>query len=240
MPADTQRSDEKNYEFVGEIYTFDAQSVRLRFETFPFFPCPSIGFRCDQSGIPWDIRPDKFRLFTSSSTPLDSSAGLFFVSRPTWHSWSRGPYPLKTYYCNSYAEFHAGTCTIYQDGGDWAWVTVEAYQHYDIFNADGDRIVATPDGTPQDRLYDVLIVSEEQQVTDLSPSVPNGKARGAARERFFYGRIGNDYYGLVRWDEGHAVNDTYVLTARTVAYGWDTSYSPQFSEMRVRGMEDRH
>ncbi len=236
MPAETQRTDGKDYEFSGEIYTFDASSVRLRSESMYFFPCPALG-RCDPTGQAWDIRTDKFRLFANGAGPLDTTEGLFFMPRPVWNGWSHGPYPLATYYCNSFSEFHQSTCSLYQKSDQWGWVTVEAYNNYDIFNADGDQVIATPDGNPQQRIYDVLIVSQEQQVTNFSESVPAGTARGAARERFFYGKIGNDKYGFIRWDSAKNVNGRYVLDARTVGYAWDTSYNPQFSEMQARGAE---
>lgn len=239
MPAETQRGDGKDYEFSGEIYTFDASSVRLRSESMYFFPCPAIGARCDPAGQAWDIRADKFRLFVDGTGPLGTTEGLFFMPRPVWHGWSHGPYPLTTYYCASYTEFHQSTCSLYQKSDQWGWVTVEAYHNYDIFNADGDQVVATPDGDPQQRIFDVLIVSQEQQVTNFSESVPAGTARGVARERFFYGKIKNDRYGFIRWDSAKNVNGRYVLDARTVGYAWDTSYNPQFSEMQARGAEDR-
>jgi hypothetical protein len=238
MPAETQRGDGKDYEFSGEIYTFDASSVRLRSESMYFFPCPALG-RCDPAGQAWDIRADKFRLFANGTGSLDTTKGLFFMPRPVWNGWSRGPYPLITYYCNSFSEFHQSTCSLYQKSDQWEWVTVEAYNDYDIFNADGDRVVATPDGTPEQRIYDVLIVSQEQQVTDFSESVPAGTARGAARERFFYGKIGSDKYGFIRWDSAKNVDGHYVLDARTVGYAWDTSYDPPFSKMQARGVEMR-
>lgn len=238
MPAETQRGDGKDYEFSGEIYTFDATSVRLRSESMYFFPCPALG-RCDPAGQAWDIRADKFRLFVDGAGLLSTTEGLFFMPRPVWNGWSHGPYTIATYYCNSFSEFHQSTCSLYQESDQWGWVTVEAYNNYDIFNADGDQVVATPDGTPQQRIYDVLIVSQEQQVTNLSESVPAGTARGVARERFFYGKIGNDKYGFIRWDSAKNVNGHYVLDARTVGYAWDTSYNPQFSEMQARGAEER-
>lgn len=238
MPADTQKNDGKNYEFYGEIFTFDDTSVRLRSETFPIFPCPSVG-RCDPAGQAWDIRADKFRLFGAETGPLDTTKGRFLFPRSVWHGWSNGPHASNTYYCNSYSEFHSSTCTLYQEGVR-DWVSVEMYQNYDIFNAEGDVVVATPGGAPQQRIYDVIILSQEQNITNTAASVPTGVARGNYRERYFFGRIGNDSYGLVRWDGARNEGGKYVLEYRTLGYSWDTSYTPQFSMMQARGAEDVH
>ena len=226
-------------EFYGEIYTFDSDAVRLRFESFPFFACPAVGSRCDPDGQAWDIRPDKFRLFDSGSGALDTTPGRFFAPRTAWNGWSHGPYVTDTYYCGSYAEFHQSTCTLYQHGVT-DWDSIEAYVNYDIFNADGDRVVATPNGIPAQRIYDVIIVSQELGVTNMAASVPLGTARGTYRERFFYGRLGNNQYGFIRWDGAKNVNGVYILDARTIGYGWDTSYDPTFVEMQARGAENRH
>jgi hypothetical protein len=155
-----------------------------------------------------------------------------------WNGWSRGPSRFDTYYCSSYTEFHQSTCSLYQRGaGDW--ITVEAYKNYDIFNADGDKVRETPNGTPLQKVYDVVIVSEELNPEILTASIAKGKARGPARERYFFGRIGGDYYGLVRWDAALEQNGSYQLTDRTISYGWDTSYNPQFTGMQARGAQDQ-
>ncbi len=239
MPAVSQRQDGKNYEYFGEIFTFDNTSVRLREESFPIFLCPGVGGRCDAASAPWDIRADKFRLFAvATGAPLKQTQGRFFMPRPMWHGWSNGPHDVNTYYCASYSELQQSTCPIYQQGIK-DWITIEAYSNYDIFNADGDKVIAMPGGTPTQRIYDVVIVTQEQNITNLSESVAPGVARGNYRERYFFGRVGNDYYGFIRWDGSKNVNGAYELEYRTIGYGWDTTFNPTFTEMQQRGAQGR-
>jgi hypothetical protein len=227
--------------YYGEIFTFNNASIRLRAETFPYFACTAAigGRRCDDSGT-WDSRKDKFRLFKdrtngNTGSELPGAPGRFMIPRSVHHGWSNGPYISDTYYCNSYNELHSSTCTLYQHGVT-DWITVEAYKNYNIFLADGEVMEEAPNGTPENKIYDVVIISQEQSINNLNATVSDGTVRGKARERFFFGRIGGDYYGMVRWDKSLNINGRYKLIKRTIGYGWDDSYNPTFDLMRERGM----
>ena len=226
-------------DFVGQTYDFDANNVWIRTETMGYFNCtdvnPQTG-RCDNytSSTPWDIRNDKFRLFVGTNTTQAAAHGYLLAPRPVSHGWRGALDVFDTYYCNSFSEVRTSTCTLYQKGNK-IFVTVYFYKNYDLFNDAGDRTVALPNGTPQQRLFDVMVVSIEEGLCDAS--LPAGGARCIARERNFYGRVGNEYWGLIRFDSGLRKQGAYELTERVVAYEWDTSYNPKLDEMKVRAHE---
>lgn len=224
-------------DFVGQTYSFDASSVWLRTETMGYFNCTDLnppGGRCDNysATITWDIRNDKFRLFVNSANP---ERGYQLAPRPVSHGWQGAMDVFDTYYCNSFAELRASRCTLYQKGNNII-ITVSFYKNYDLFNDPDDRVVATPSGTPEQRLFDVMIVAIEEGLCD--PSQPKGAAKCIARERNFYARVGNDYWGFVRFDSGVRKNGAYELTERVVAYGWDTTYDPNMNDLKARALED--
>lgn len=227
-------------DFVGQTYNFDANNVWIRTETMGYFNCtdvnPQTG-RCDHytDSTPWDIRNDKFRLFVSTNDAQSASHGYRLAPRPVTHGWQGLIDSFDTYYCNSFSELRTSTCTLYQRGNQ-ILISVYFYKNFDIFNDPSDRAVAMPSGTPEQKLFDVMVVSIEQGLCDgnASASTP----RCIAIERNFYGRVGNDYWGLVRFDNGIRKNGRYELTNRAVAYTWDKNYDPKFDDLKIRALED--
>lgn len=221
-------------DFVGQTYTFDSSHVRNRTETVANFDCTYAnppGGRCDTPGS-WDMRNDKFRLFVDQADPKH---GYILAPRPAQNGWTSALNTFDTYYCSTFSELHTNTCTLYQKGVQM-YVTVNFYSNYDIFNAEGDLVSVTPSGNPQNRIYDVMVITIEDGSCDLNATP--GTARCSGRERNFYGRIGNDYWSFVRFDDALKENGQYKLRTRAVTYAWDTSYNPSFNDLKARALED--
>jgi hypothetical protein len=174
-------------------------------------------YRCDASSV-YDLRTDKFRLFIEDgqSVSINQAHGRFFASRKIKVGTAKVHDNYTTYYCNSFAEYQQSlfpfstsnlnadgmtlnlslpniSCTPFQLGG-FIDSIIERYSNYNIFNADGDRIEATPSfsympaGTSLIKNYDEILIVN---------IVMNNSA---GRERLFYGMKNGKYYGVVRWD----------------------------------------
>lgn len=240
LPSSKQllwRKDDKQ-DFYGEIFYYDDQFVYLRSETFPIFHCPSVSGVCDPAGT-WDDRPDKFRWFAGRGEPMRTARGRVFAPKIAWHGWSHGPYAMDTYYCHSHNELDQSNCDLYQSNHR-DWVTVEAYSNYNIFAADGDKVEEYPNApSPAEKIYDVVIISQEFNPTNLSGSAPLGTVRGRTRERFFLGRLKGKYVGMIRWDLSSAEDGKYKLSARSIGYRWSTDSNVTFEGMIKRAAREK-
>ena len=96
--------------FYGEVWAYDESHVYLRQETFPHWPPPF-----DPPGSPWDIRPDKFRLFSSGAPQEMLPGGMGRVLAPVLFdiNWAHAG-NMSTHLCRDWSDFKVGNCSMYQ------------------------------------------------------------------------------------------------------------------------------
>lgn len=100
-------------DFYGEVWEYDDDAVYVRMETFPKFPSPF-----EPAALPWDARPDKFRLFFHDGQALPGGKGRVLAPRSlsaAGAGWShRGRF--NTGLCSNYTAFDDGSCVPFQTG----------------------------------------------------------------------------------------------------------------------------
>ncbi|AQQ71475.1 hypothetical protein SMSP2_01849 [Limihaloglobus sulfuriphilus] len=192
------RKDTWTQNFHGEIFTIGADGlIRLHTESF--------GQRVDEieplTQPVFDSRIDRFRLFVNDDGgELDWGLGKVFAPVNADTEWvSTAPYD--TYICNSFDDLNNGTGLKWQDI-DSRYAFLERYGPFDV-EFDGGC-----DGWPVD---DVMRNLDEVIVLNQLRDNQN------VRERYFYGRSGDTYLGLVRWDEHHKEDGQWVPVARAVS-----------------------
>ena len=212
--------------FYGELWEYDDDTIRLRQETFPKFPAPF-----ENASLPWDVRPDKFRLYFSGGDleQLPGGKGRVLAPRHATTSW-RSRANTSTNLCSSWAQFEGGQCAPFQrhflDSAVYLTVPKALDTAFDGRAADPKWY---PDASMQN-LRDVVVINQEQSGDSDGPTV--------GRERFFFASFANGTrLGIVRWD-GATVNasapDGFTVTQRTV--GLRTACDPAFNS---RGFAER-
>jgi hypothetical protein len=195
-------------DFYGELWEYDDDTVRLRQETFPKFPAPF-----ENASLPWDVRPDKFRLYFSGSESeqLPGGNGRVLAPRHVSTSW-RSKANTSTNLCSNWAQFKAGQCVPFQRHFlDSAVYLTEPESLDTVFDGRAADAKWYPD-TSMHHLRDIVVINQEQSGDSDGPTV--------ARERFFFASFANgSRLGIVRWD-GAVVNasapDGFSVTHRTV------------------------
>jgi hypothetical protein len=206
------RKDDIAADYYGEIFTFDDKTIRLHVETYP--PRTAV----DPPEHTWDARPDRFRCFVESGRP-DWSLGRVFAPVDGSTDWRFQGY-VDTYICHSFAEYNAQSAPRWQNHFFDNSVSLERCHPFStVF--DGE----IPGWAAEDafKTLDEAIVVNQCMEND------------AARERFIFGRKGDTYFGIVRWDNALKVDGKWVITERTVGLKV-AELEPRFS---FDGMMDR-
>lgn len=208
-----------NEGYYGEIFNYDDQLIYLRQETFPYF------YGVDPPLAPWDVRPDKFRLFAGiSQGNKPYMQGRVVAPRTIPSGWNYQQY-FNTYYCHNWSEFQSGACPIYQSNAYDNSVTVEALGPFStVF--DGE-IAEWPAAADFKAFGSGVVINQIMN-------------NNAARERFFFAQNNGVYYGFVRWDLSVLVDGQWVVTDRTVGLktASDASVDMTFEGMKSRGQRD--
>ena len=202
-------------DFYGEIWDYNNSSLYLRQETYPHWPPPY-----DPPSAPWDVRPDKFRLFSNgnpgAATRLPGGMGRVlapfdFMNSSHWVH--RGN--MTTYLCRDWEEFKKGNCSLYQPSFLDSSVTVSKWggEFSTIFDGHVDDPVGQwKVDKVMTSLKNVHVINQEMVGSS------GGKTKG--RERFFFATAGNGTnLGIVRWDASVAnasTPDGFTVTQRTV------------------------
>lgn len=187
------RKDNLTADYYGEIFTFDDKVIRLHAETYP--PKTAV----DPPEHVWDERPDRFRCFVESGRP-DWSLGRVIAPTDASTSWRHEGY-IDTFICNSFEEYNRRTAPKWQNHFHDNKVFIERRGPFStVF--DGE----IPDWRADEAfktLDEVVIINQCME-------------KDAARERFIFGRNGDTYYGIVRWDNSVKREGDWVVTERTV------------------------
>eukprot|EP01052_Picozoa_sp_SAG31_P051058 SAG31_NODE_11946_length_983_cov_0.949095_1_plen_292_part_10 len=145
-------------DFYGEVWEYDDETVRLRQETFPKFPPPF-----EDSSLPWDVRPDKFRLYFSvvAASLLKGGKGRVLAPRNATTNW-RATANTSTNLCNSWHEFEAGECAPYQRHFlDSAVYLATSHSLDTVFDGEASDAKWDAESCMRD-LRDVVIINQEQ------------------------------------------------------------------------------
>ena len=237
--------------FYGELYTYDANNVRIHSETFPHDD------NIDGKNAAWDIRADRFRLFVqtqANGSAVTQNLGVGMVlapidlSNPNWSYSELGD----TYLCGVSGSQSAGythtngfqqinstpsTCMPYQQGVTHPSNTATIVQNYNILEG-GPTATLLPSvpsgstiaGSLPTVFQSALIISQVSRLGDGTMS----------RERFIFGYNNGTYYGIIRWDASTWSAGSWVLTGRTI--GLEVlNYAPgiTFSGMQLRAQSDQ-
>jgi hypothetical protein len=209
------RKDNVKADYYGEIFTYDDALVRLWAETFP--PRTAV----DPPDHSWDDRPDRFRLFVDRNGPAeDWSLGRVMAPVDASTDW-RFSGRMDTRICSSWPMYHDRTAPKWQDMFLDNDVFIERHGPFST-TFDGD----SPDGyapDPEFTQFDEVIVINQCMEND------------AGRERFFFARKGDTFFGIVRWDNSVKRDGEWVVTGRTVGLRLGVQ-EPAFS---FAGMRDR-
>ena len=195
-------------DFYGELWEYDDDTVRLRMETFPKFPEPY-----ENASLPWDPRPDKFRLYFSGGEEqrMPGGHGRILAPRRLRADWLLRD-NTSTALCSSWAQFAGGTCAPYQHDFLDSGVSVKHLPGPFSTTFDGPPADAkwAPDASMH-QLTDVVVINQEQAGVAQGPTL--------GRERFFFASLANgSRLGIVRWDAAVAnasAPDGFTVTART-------------------------
>jgi uncharacterized surface protein with fasciclin (FAS1) repeats len=218
--------DDEVHDFYGEVWNYDDDVISLRQETFPHWPAPY-----DPPSAPWDVRPDKFRLFAAGGggdathpNPNRLPGGRGRVLAPvafasSVSNWSHAG-NMSTFLCRSWAELDAGNCTPYQPSFLDHNVTVRVVgDDGAAFSTVFDGAVAE-DPTGQWAASAVMRDLQHVRVIDQQMAGCGGGSAALGRERFFFAQARNGTnLGIVRWDSATAnasAPDGFTVTARTV------------------------
>jgi hypothetical protein len=230
-------------DFYGEVWSYDNDNVFLRQETFPHWPS-------DPPNTPWDVRPDRFRLFADAT--VDSGGGDYTSRFPGGRGRVLAPVHLavdwshsgnmSTFLCQEWADFHRGNCSLFQPHFMDTVVTARRWGGGRNFSTVFDGAVSgggagewVADATMQS-LRDVVVISQAMSGSGGGPAT--------GRERFFFARTFNGTgVGIVRWDSSSAnasAPDGYTVQARTV--GLKLACTPGFnsSGFPARSAQDTH
>lgn len=196
------RKDAINYDFYGELFTYDDENIYLLSETFPKWP-----------GDPdWDTRYDRFRLFVNrANDPLDYGVGRIVAPRTITADWRISQH-FNTYLVNSMEECNTRTADLFQDNfyDNDVFITVER-----PFNTVYDGELAGWEADEEFKTFDEAVIINQQM------------ANNVGRERFIFARKGETYYGLVRWDGAKYVGGEWEITSRATGLKLRTK-APEF------------
>ena len=168
-------------------------------------------------GPEWHDRPDRLRLFVDA-LHNDWRVGRVLAPvryAPDW-SWTA---TVNTYLANSFEEITEGTAPRYQTGvRDYTTMTIQA-PFSTVYDGTAEGWTPDPEFTEFD---EALIINQHM----------NGNA---ARERFIFARVGDTYFGIVRWDESYLVDGEWEVRARTIGLRRVTQSEPfSFAGMYAR------
>lgn len=186
------RKDNLRCDFYGELFTYDDDYIYLHAETFPRWPPP---FEAK-----WEVRYDRFRLFVNrAAEPLDYRRGRIVAPRriaPTW----RISQHFNTYLIDSMTECNTRSGHLWQNNfyDNAVFLTVER-PFSTVFDGECSGWKADETFTR----FDEAVVINQHMEND------------AGRERFFFARRGDTFYGIVRWDSSACVNGTWKVANRT-------------------------
>jgi len=209
------RKDSLNDNYYGEMFTYDSEGLRLHTESFP-------GKYHPDDVLDWDPRYDKFRLFASrEGDQVNYSKGRLLapltITRSNWNISQH----FNTYICNSFNELNSKSCYLFQDNflDDSVNITF-MFNFSTVF--DGEQSDYPADGIFKN-FDEVLVINQHF---------------GLARERFFFARSGETFYGLVRWDDSRLVNGQWVVGDRAVGLKIMQDDNFSFDGMLQRALED--
>lgn len=198
-----------SHDYYGELFTYDADYIYLRSETFPVMP--------DREVDVWDERIDRFRVFDNSGNNV---LGRVIAPRTVEHDWDYSQ-TVDTYMCgvstadddyvplNGFMQVNEKSCPLYQRGVQDTSVTVSIVNGFDLLE-DGPLPVGTPTSLPKGtsdggeiRFFEQVLIIEQVMFD-------------SARERFIFGYAGGKYYGIIRWDSSVRNSGEWTVTDRTV------------------------
>ena len=181
-------------DYYGELFTYDDDVIMLHAESFP-----KKTYLDPPEQPEWDQRPDRLRLFIQDDEP-DWSRGRVFAPVDGSTNWHHEGY-IDTYMVNSYDEINNKTAQLYQNHfyDSSVFIMIETYPFSTVFDGEAD---GWPAGVDFQTFDEVLIIHQEMY-------------GDVGRERFFFARKGETYYGMVRWDNSITVNGQWHVVQRT-------------------------
>ena len=222
--------------FYGEVWEYDEDAVFIRMETFPKFPPPF-----EPAAQPWDVRPDKFRLFYQDEQRLPGGKGRVLAPRDlatAGKDWShRGL--MNTALCENWTVFDQGECvpraTHFLDSSVFVTRTIGPWStHFD-----GEAVSKKWASKKSMReLAGAIVINQEMAGVAGNVTV--------SRERFFFARMRNGTsLGIVRWDASMvnvSAPDGFTVVERTAGMGikCDPTFSSSgFVERRQHDVAQR-
>lgn len=198
--------------FYGEVWNYDETHISLRQESFPKFPPPF-----DPTSASWDVRPDKFRLFSSDmDTNSQLPGGLGRVLAPVHFSsnWTHSG-NMTTHLCRNWLQFSIGNCSLYQP--HFLDLLVSVREIGGLNTAFDGALDDDPGGqfavdSTMHNLRDARVIDQRMAGSSGGPA--------SGRERFFFARAPNGTnLGIVRWDSSVANSsapDGFTVQQRTL------------------------
>jgi hypothetical protein len=205
--------------FYGTVFTFDKNYIYLRSETFPFFE----QFDGSNPVASWDVRLDKFRLFSGEMSSAPKKPGRLMSLRKIDLT-SKIPQPYYAFACYSFKSYLTGTCRPLQSNAQDSRVSMEKV-------VDFSTVFDGEDNNPKLKVDDEFKKFDEVIVWNVESN------EGKIRERFYFGKKNNKYYGLIRWDSARYTPALlgYKILHRTVGIKQMTDPDFSMEELKVRG-----
>lgn len=250
------RKDAIEFDFYGELFTYDFTTLRLHTETMP----PRAEYE-NESQPAWDPRPDRVRVFVQTSNGYDNwftdktivydweptSLARFKTGNSKWKFWSE----------QNVGDNWAIGRAIAPVNGDVDWNfhgTLNTYManNYDHLSngtapliqlSINDHVTVTKIknfNTVYDGICEGWEPDPEFVNFDEAFAINQHMNNNSGRERFIFARKGNKHYGIVRWDNAIMIDGKWVIVDRATGLReMDADDGFTFNGMYERVMNDK-